>query len=343
MRKELNAFAVALVGLVVLALASPLVAAEENHKPCLRQATIRPIDGVAKTSFVALVEYYDLDGDAPARVEVYVDGVAYPMRLVRGRAENGTYRARLTLPPGEHSYYFFAEDGRGMNERFPRYGAKFGPFVGVRKPYNRLPMLTEGCVHFDYGTEKNLYTFAVDYRDRDEDVLPRAVRVVVDGIVHEMKLHKGTPNNGSYLYTMALPAGPHAYYFSATDGDGDCVAFPRHGFLRGPEVTRELNALPRLLDHRVEPPAGGPGTRFTYRVNYRDEDRDPASVALVYIDDIPFAMRFNSGKPYAGVYTYRTKKHLGVYHDYYFYFEDGRGGVCRYPERGQFHGPVVTK
>ncbi len=343
MRKQQFAFAAASAVLSIIFLVSPSFAAEENHKPCLCRATIRPIDGVTRTTFVATVDYSDPDGDAPARIEITVDDVAYPMRLVKGRAEEGVYRARLTLPEGEHSYYFYTEDSRGLNERYPRYGAKHGPYVGTRKPHNRQAFLTEGGVYFDYGTDKNIYTFTVHYRDRDICRPPRSVRAVVDGIIHEMRLHKGTPNDGIYLYQAAMPAGPHAYYFVATDGDGDCITHPRHGYLRGPEVAETYNSPPCLVDRTLIPNSGSYRTKYAYTVNYRDEDFDAPAIALIYVNDIPHAMKLASGVSYEGLYIYRTGHHVGYSHDYYFYFEDGRGGVCRYPVVGSFHGPFVTR
>jgi len=343
MHRKHYAFMVTLGLVAAVALLTPSLAAQENHKPCLRQATVRPMEGVARTTFVATVEYSDIDGDVPAKVEVFIDNTAYSMRLIKGRAENGRYHARLTLPPGEHSYYFYAEDARGMSERYPRYGAKHGPYVGKRKPYNRPAFLTEGGVHFDHGTDKNIYTFSVYYRDRDEYRPPRAVRVVIDGIIHNMKLHKGNPNNGSYLYETVLPAAPHAYYFVATDGDGGCITHPHHGFLRGPEVVKSFNNPPHLGDKKIIPPIGNYRTKYAYTIHYRDKDFDVPSIALVYIDDIPQVMKLAAGRPYSGLYIFRTRHHVGYNHDYYFYFEDGSGGVCRYPDRGSFHGPVVTR
>lgn len=344
MHPKHSAFAAASVLLTILAVATPSFAAEGNSKPCLCQPSIEPMEGRTKTTFVATVQYHDPDGDAAAKVEVYIDGVAYPMRLVRGRAENGTYRARLTLPEGEHSYYFYAEDGRGMSERFPRYGAKHGPYVGSRrKLYNRPAMLTDGGVYFDYGTDRSFYTFTVHYRDRDKCKPPTYVRVIVDGIPHNMTLHKGAASDGIYLYQASLAAGPHAYYFVAADGDGDCITHPQHGYLRGPEVALSFNSSPRLEDPRVDPPIGGRGTRYSYTVTYRDVDLDPPSLALVYVNDIPYGMRQASRLPYEGTYVYRAGHHLSGSHRYYFYFEDGRGGVRRLPTTGSFHGPVVVQ
>ena len=342
MRVKQYAFAAASVSLLVLSFASVSLADQGNNKPCLCRATITPQQGTARTVYIASLEYQDPDGDAPAKVEVYIDNSAYPMRLAGGRSANGTYRARLTLPPGEHTYFFYAQDARGADERWPRYGAKPGPFVGQKTPYNRKPTLTDGGVYFDYGTDKAFYTFKVHYKDLDDCMQVRKVRVAVDGIWHDMKLHDGPPIDGDYIYQAMLPAGPHAYYFAAIDQQGDCVTFPKHGFLRGPEVVAQPNQPPVLLDERVVPAAGSPSTTFGYTVNYRDVDRDPAALAVVYADGIPHPMRLAAGRSYDGLYVYRARTFEGRAHDYYFYFEDGRGGTCRIPERGVLHGPVVT-
>jgi len=289
MRVKHYAFAAASVVLLVLVLASPSVAAQGNAKPCLCHPMISPMKGTAKTVFVATVSYSDPDGDAPARVEVYVDNVAYPMRRASGRPADGVYRARLTLPPGEHSYYFYAEDARGESERFPRYGARTGPFVGTTKPMNLLPLLTDGGVYYDYGSDHSIFTYTVQYKDRDKCKPPRCVKVFVDGIAHDMALNSGTRVNGTYLYQTMLPEGPHAYYFMAMDDYGDCVSLPAKGFIRGPEVTARVNSAPTLIDQRVEPPAGGTRNRYGFLVHYNDVDFDAPPTALIYIDNVPHA------------------------------------------------------
>ncbi|MEO0079343.1 MAG: hypothetical protein ABIK44_01520 [candidate division WOR-3 bacterium] len=342
MRSQRPVFAAASAVLTVLVLVSLSFAELANHKPCLCRPEITPMHGTARTTYVASVRYSDPDGDAPAKVEVYVDDIPYPMRRVSGRAADGIYRARLTLPPGEHRYYFYAEDSRGLSERFPRYGAKPGPYVGTNRLYNRLPILTEGGVHFSEGTDASVYTFTVHYRDPD-GTKPKAVRVIIDGIIHDMTLHAGEPADGIYMFQTRLPARPHRYHFVGIDDCGACATHPRHGFLRGPEVTSGANRPPVLGFEKVDPPTGGPGLVYTYYVEYHDPDSDAPSLPLIYINNTPHRMKPLCGKPGATTYVYRTKCCLGSGHKYYFYFEDGRGGTCRYPAVGSFHGPVVTR
>ncbi|MBM3315577.1 hypothetical protein FJY71_07040 [candidate division WOR-3 bacterium] len=343
MRKQHSAFAAASAAvLAVLALASPALAVQENHKPCLCGARITPLAGSARTVYVAQVKYSDPDADIPARVEVYIDDVAYPMRLAKGKPANGIYQARLTLPPGEHTYYFYGEDVRGLSERFPRYGQKRGPNVGTNTVFNRLPVLTNGGVYFDYGPEGTTFTFTVHYQDRDGR-RPRAVRVIIDGLVREMSLHEGTATDGIYLYRAQLPVGPHSYYFVGIDDCGACVAHPRHGLLRGPVVDAVPNRPPELIQPLVDPLIGSKSARFSYRVEYRDPDGDPPSIARVYVDGIPHDLKLRSGRAHTGLYGYRMRHYLGDFHEYYFYFEDGRGGVRRLPDTGTFHGPNVVR
>lgn len=343
MRKEHIAFAAAsVVVLIVLTLALPVKANEANHRPCLCDPRITPLQGTGRTTYIARVRYSDPDNDPPAKVEVYIDGRAYPMRLVKGKAASGTYQARLTIEPGEHNYYFYAEDIRGLSERFPRKGTKPGPYVGSGKEmYNRLPVLTNGTCYQDYITETGVYTFSVNYLDKD-GVKPKAVRVNIDGIWHDMKLHQGSPAAGHYVYQTKLNPGNHFYYFAGVDQCGACVLHPAYGVIHGPVVYEMANAMPLLVGEKLDPAAGNRSTVFNYYAEYRDPDNNPPSRAEIYINGKPHQMQHVGGKPYTGIYRFRTRLYPGMYHNYYFYFEDGKGGCYRLPEIGYFHGPVVT-
>lgn len=101
------------------------------------------------------------------------------------------------------------------------------------------------------------------------------------------------------------------------------------------------NHPPRLQDP-PSPAEGDISTNFTYSVRYYDEDGDVPSVAYVCIDGIPQAMEFRDGSsPSDGRYQYMTTLPVGR-HDYYFRFEDGRGGSARLPILGVYAGPEVT-
>lgn len=343
MRKRHHAFAAGLFVVALAVMTGSALAGETTRKPCLCQPMIRPMDGVTRTVFVASVRYRDPGGLPPARIVVNVSGADYPLSLAKGRANDGVYQARITLTEGEHEYFFYAENTDGLSERFPRYGAKPGPWVGARSWYNRRAFLSRGGVHCTDGTDRNIWTFTVHYRDRDICKKPRVVTAVVDGIRHEMKLHSGAPNNGIYLYQAQLPAGPHAYYFEAVDGHGECVTLPAHGFLRGPEVAELPNARPTLSDNRIIPPTGSYRTKYAYTIHYKDADGNAPSLAQLFINDIPYEIKLAAGKPHEGLYVFRTRHHVGWDHKYYFYFEDGRGGRVRFPESGAFHGPIVTR
>ncbi|MFO7638869.1 MAG: hypothetical protein R6X14_06180 [bacterium] len=344
MRRQHHACVAGLLVIVLAIMAAPAPAAEATLKPCLCQPMIRPMDGTTRTAFTASVRYKDPSAEAPARIEVNIGGSNYPLSLAKGSAHDGIYRARVNLPEqGEYEYFFYAENQSGHSERFPRYGAKPGPWVGGRTRYNRQAVLTNGGVYHDRGNDNRLYAYTVHYRDRDICKRPQRVTVVVDGIRHDMKLHDGTPNNGTYIYQTTLPAGPHAYYFEAIDGDGYCATHPVHGFIRGPEVTETPNAVPTLTDNRLIPPTGSYRTKYAYTVHYRDPDGNAPALALIYINGIEYPIKLAAGKPHEGLYIYRTRHHVGWEHDYYFHFEDGRGGSVRFPAQGNFHGPVVTR
>ncbi|MEO0092177.1 MAG: hypothetical protein ABIK61_05680 [candidate division WOR-3 bacterium] len=313
-----------------------------NNRPCLFDGTIEPQSGTARNVYIASVHYYDPDGKRPSRIEVFVDDVSYPLKRKTGKPNDGIYRCKLTLPPGEHLYYFYAEDEQGKSARLPRYSAKKGPLVGVTKPILDRARLTKGGVFQKSGTDKTLYTYTVNYYDPKCNP-PKEVAVYVDCIKYPMRLHKGSPSNGTYIATLTLPPGKHAYYFRAIDNLNNCISLPEQGFIRGPEVTETYNTSPQLFDVKLDPIIGYKPTTFTYYVTYLDEDFDTPSLIQIVIDGETYPLKLKQGKPYNGVYTFKTQHYLGNYHKYHFYCEDGRGGSCRVPPTGDFHGPVVVR
>jgi hypothetical protein len=333
-----------LIAIPILVLFSILSAQELelNKAPCLYEGMIEPQTGTIRNSYTASVHYYDPDGQRPLQIQVYVNDMGYTLKRASGKHNNGIYKTKLTLPPGKHGYYFYAEDDYGMPVRYPRYGVVRGPEVNVDKPYIKPACLSKGGLLNNYGTDKSVYTYTVHYYDPN-DRAPKKLNVIVDNINYPMTLHKGDPHNGSYIAQLNLPAGPHAYYFKALDAMGNCISLPQQGFMRGPQITESHNNYPTLFDMKLDPQIGYKSNRYTYFVTYIDKDCDPPSIMQIVIDEKPFNLRLKQGKKYNGVYAFKTSHYIGNLHNYYFYCEDGRGGSCRFPETGYFYGPVVVK
>ncbi|MBS4014814.1 MAG: hypothetical protein KGZ86_00010 [Candidatus Latescibacteria bacterium] len=313
-----------------------------NKAPCLYQGEIRPQTGTMRNTYAASVHYYDPDGKRPSMIYVFINDIGYTMKRASGKTNNGIYKTKLTLPPGKHAYYFYAEDDFGVAVRLPRYGYIQGPTVNVQKPYVKPASLSKGGLHQQTGTDAKLYTYTVNYYDHN-DKPPKKIEVIVDGINCPMFLHKGSACNGIYLAQLKLPAGPHAYYFKALDAQGNCINLPEHGFMRGPEIAEQTNDNPKLLDVKLDPQIGYKSNRYTYNVTYIDKDCDPPSIIQIVINETPYSLRLKQGRKHNGVYSFKTSHYIGNYHNYYFYCEDGRGGSYRLPETGYFYGPVVVK
>jgi hypothetical protein len=347
----------------------------KNHKPSLLDAKLTPYKGKYPNYYVAYAKYSDPDGDIPSKIVVYVDNACYPLGLVRitkkpypgVESYEAFYQAMMALPPGEHKYYFYTEDGRGKNDRFPRYGEVKSPFVGVWRLYNRAPTLKEGGLEPQEGNDRDHFIYSVWYYDPEyyehPNHPPKEVSVFVDAIKVPMKLQSGTPNNGLYIadYTFTeenlrayqyendqKDPKRHAYFFRAVDADGFCVYLPEDGYITGPEISYakthvSTNHVPKLLDPKVEPPIGAPNGTYTYYVTYEDEDDDPPVTINCVVNDNVHRMKLQTGSRYKGIYYFKIKQFLGTSHRYYFQAKDGRTGETRLPESGSFNGPVVVK
>ncbi|MDH5186052.1 MAG: hypothetical protein OEZ20_05220 [candidate division WOR-3 bacterium] len=367
--KRINLLFKILILILVGLSASFSYALEKNRKPSLIDVEFHPYRGKIRDQYIAHAVYSDPDGDIPTNIAIYVDKTFYPLNLVKilKKAHQGLepyealYRTIISLPYGEHSYYFYADDGKGKYDRVPRYGEIKAPFVGIRRPYNRAPRLADGGVQLQQGSENDYYVYSVWYYDPEyyetPNRPPKEIAVFVDGIKIPMKLQKGKPNNGFYMTVHnfseeALRAyqyeneqsSPerHGFFFRAIDADGFCVYLPEDGFIQGPDITLSSNHPPKLLDPRVEPEIGTPKMAYSYYITYEDEDGDlPAFVHCVVNDNV-HKMRLKTGSKHKGIYYFRTKQFAGNSHRYYFYAEDGHGNGSRVPEKGIFHGPVVV-
>jgi len=342
------------LGIVLLLLTAGMVLATgaygagANHAPVLKSPQATPYNACDKAHYRLSVRYQDADCDLPAVIQVTVDGQTYDLKPGSrgGKKYDMVYVSpKVTFGPGAHKYYFTCEDARGMADRSPRYGEWTGPYVAdgkCRKRYNSWPELNEGhIVQGEDGDIETYFTFSVKFSDYDSTP-PQFVEVVIDGLSHPMKLHKGNAWNGQYIYNAYLDTPPHGFWFRARDAKGAEVAFPEKDFKYGPTVYDLPNANPELTDLKVDPIIGGMRDGYDYQVRYLDIDRDPPAIIQVYIDGFPHNMRLVSGKKYDGIYSYKTKLVPSYYHGYSYRAEDGRGGEATEPFQGTIHGPVVA-
>ena len=131
------------------------------------------------------------------------------------------------------------------------------------------------------------------------------------------------PDPGTYQITVSaynVPVGPQPYALVITGASS--------------------NEPPELSNGSVSPDSGGETDTFTFSVDYFDPDGDSAHTKELYIDGAPHEMSLSTGSENDGTYTYETLLPSGT-HNYYFYFEDGRGESARLPATGTYSGPTV--
>lgn len=77
----------------------------------LTQSSVSPSTGNPSTAFTFRTTYTTASGAAPTQAVLYVDKAAYPMTEVSGSYSTGAlYQVTITLPLGNHSYYFVFAD-----------------------------------------------------------------------------------------------------------------------------------------------------------------------------------------------------------------------------------------
>jgi len=331
-----------------------------NNDPSLTNSSVDPTSGTTSDTFTYSVDYYDIDGDAPATIQVFIDGSPNTMTLESGSGDpwDGTYTYAVSgsvLTEGSHTYYFYCEDGNGGSDRLPETGFSDGPTV-TAIPVNNNPSLSVpvGVPTLDptSGDTSTTFTYAVHYYDIDEDP-PAMISVVVDygsyTVDMGMTLDTGTASNGTYIRSGVTFAeeGSYTYYFECTDGNGGSDRLPDDpGAYSGPVITAiPVNNSPSLTNGSVDPTSGTTSDTFTYSVDYYDIDGDAPTTIQVFIDGSPNTMTLESGDAWDGTYTYAVSGSVLTEgsHTYYFYCEDGNGGSARLPAvTGTNPGPDVS-
>jgi plastocyanin len=127
-------------------------------------------------------------------------------------------------------------------------------FKGITIEYNSPPELFQGVLDRTTGDRETWFTYAVTYRDVDNDE-PMTRLVYIDDEPYEMSSFSLDFVSGAvYTYSTPLALGGHDYYFEFSDGKNG-VRDPPAGVYSGPEV---LNRAPVPI---IDYPAAG--TRVT--------------------------------------------------------------------------------
>lgn len=171
-----------------------------------------------------LIGHCDPVGRCPserARAVGYIGGVAE--NLIQGMTgpewAESSMRAFMASEPHRNNLLCpcFNEAGMGHKYDPQKGGASYwkGQFTQVFSSRGGvvLPALPAGAVVPFTGEPGTQFTFLVNYYHAG-GLPPSQAMVYVDGAPRPMQLRSGQAANGLYGYTMALPAGSHAYYFA---------------------------------------------------------------------------------------------------------------------------------
>jgi len=142
-----------------------------------------------------------------------------------------------------------------------------------------------------------------------------------------------------WIDAAGLSAGEYHGTLNIISNDPDEASAPVTVTLK---LDAPINNPPQLSNPSVQPPSGTPSTSFYYQVNYYDSDGDSPSVKQVYVDGTAQTMSLYSGSASNGVYRYGPRNLSVGSHNYYFYFENGKGGIARLPASGSYSGPLVS-
>lgn len=98
----------------------------------LSQSSVSPTTGNSSTTYTFQTTYTEATGQTPTKALLYVDNVSHPMTYISGGFMSGAvYQLSMTLPIGNHTYFFvFADSGSSWADPFsPTVYA--GPNVGA--------------------------------------------------------------------------------------------------------------------------------------------------------------------------------------------------------------------
>jgi hypothetical protein len=226
-----------------------------------------------------------------------------------------------------YSWYAEASDGE--------FGTQSGTWSFTTAPPNTAPNEPGNPSPADHATGVSIDA-NLSWTKGDPDAGDTVTSDVYFGTSTTPPLVSDNRVSTSYEPGTLSPNTKYYWYIVAADNHGASTTGPLWDFTTGSAP----NNAPQLSSPSVLPNSGTPSTDFYYYVTYYDSDGDSPSVMQVYIDDTPHAMSLCCAS--CGTYRYGPGNLSEGDHNYYFYFEDGKGGTARLPASGSYPEPVVT-
>jgi hypothetical protein len=201
---------------------------------------------------------------------------------------------------------------------------------GNPEPGNEPPVLSEGHVSPEKGTEDEPFEFRVLYRDADGDA-PEHVTLEIDGerieMDSELNENQGQDfKQGVHFSTRLkhLESGIHHFRFIASDGRHKVDTETRKGPMVAEGPAPE-NTRPILTETFVTPGEGNTDSTFTFAVLYQDKDGDEPLYVDLRLDNHRFSMdSVDERNPEAGIQFKVTLQGLSAdEHKYSFVTSDG--------------------
>lgn len=191
-----------------------------NTAPELSNPDFDPAFGRTDTAFDFYVDYFDIDGDAPSPLLVYVNDTPRVMLLDSGTPDNGTYVWTGTIPEeGLATFYFTADDGRGGTARFPASGQLDGPYV-----YDDYTPPSSSC-SAPARSQSNSITCNYTSSDDNAGVAKVDLWMQCNGGGYSL-VNSSAIQNGSFNVSLNLGNGVYDFYTRATDLVGNVESAP---------------------------------------------------------------------------------------------------------------------
>ncbi|HEX9035395.1 MAG TPA: alkaline phosphatase family protein [Ktedonobacterales bacterium] len=254
---------------------------------------------------------YRLTG-IPTIHNVTIDGVSHSMTAGSVSSFGQLYTYQTTMPVGSHSFTFTFSDPSQPN------GLTTQPFnMPMPGPEVDEFTLTNWLTSISPVTQlvNKPVTFTVNYVSK-ANIAPTVAELDLDGVPHAMQLQSSGPPcyscgvNFTYT-TSSLSVGQHFYWYRFSDG----TTTARYEGSVAPSIT------PLLLSRSsVSPTSGTTSTAYTFATTYADGVGNVPSQAVLYVDNVPYAMTYQSGS-YASGALFQVTLQLPVgSHSFFFVF-----------------------